>query len=362
MRYSRWIGLACCWLLAGSMALGQEPLPAIQAPWAVMTGKSVIDVRAGLRYVYQRLGRKDLVAALDSAAVTNLVSGNLKGLDLTKPLGCVVMPNASGVGSLLTFVPMTDTDAFRGFLSRHGLTISKDAQGNEQVTVPLLGTVALRFDQKYAWFAFNAVELAGPLPNVTTLVPASHREVLLAASIYLERIPADQRQVWQTRAEQGMRWLSSGAPQEKGQLTEVLGLPMAGLLLHRLAQDARELTLLAQVDTRTDRLWAKALVTPRPEAAWMQKLQTQPPQRYDVPATWWAKLRGKSDDVAAKSAAIAFQHEGEDKLILTMTGGSQLELKAELSGAMLAYHTALTNEGQGEQKRPTRRERRRLGK
>lgn len=326
----------------------------------MMTGKSVVEVRSGLRYIYQRLGRKDLVAALDSAAVTNLVTGNLKGLDLTRPLGCVVMPNQSGIGSLLTFVPMTDADAFRGFLGRHGLTISKDTQGNELVSVPLLGTVALRFDQKYAWFAFSAADLQMALPPVATLVPASHREVLLAATIYLERIPVDQRQALQRRVEQGLSWLTGGSTQEKGQLTEVMGLPLAGLLLHRLSQDARELTLLAHVDSRTDHLWTKALVTPRPEAAWMQKLQTQPPQRYELPAKWWAKLRGKSDEVAEKSAAIAFKNEGDDKLILTMTGGTQLELKAELSGAMLAYHAALSHEGQTEPKRPTRRERRRL--
>src|SRR5260221_13090291 len=74
-------------------------------PWAIMTGQSVVEIRTGLRHIYQRLGRKDLVAALDSAAVTDLVTGNLKGLDLYRPLGCVVLPNQSGVGSVITFIP-----------------------------------------------------------------------------------------------------------------------------------------------------------------------------------------------------------------------------------------------------------------
>src|SRR5438445_12305037 len=87
-------------------------------PWAVMTGQSVVEVRAGLRHIYQRLGRKDLVAALDSAAVTDLVTGNLKGLDLNRPLGCVVLPNQSGVGNVITFVPMTGEQAFLEFLGR----------------------------------------------------------------------------------------------------------------------------------------------------------------------------------------------------------------------------------------------------
>src|SRR5688572_28796297 len=88
-------------LLAPVLSLAEEP-------WAVFTGQSVFQVRAGLSHLYKRLDRKELVVALDSAGATNLLTGNLKGLDLHRPIGSFVMPNAAGVGSILTFIPVTD--------------------------------------------------------------------------------------------------------------------------------------------------------------------------------------------------------------------------------------------------------------
>lgn len=327
-----------------------------QEPWAVMTGQSVVEVRAGLRHIYSRLGRKDLVAALDSAAVADLVSGNLKGLDLARPLGSVVMPNQSGVGSILTFVPISSGEqAFLDFLRRHLLTVNIDSNGKPSVSIPLVGTIHIRFDQNYAWFAFAPEDLNGPLPDLSKIIPASHRKVQLAATIYLERLPTDQRQVWLQRSQQGLEWLLHGSSKGSGQLTETLGLPMAGLLMKRLAEDAKEVTILANADRSSDQLWAKILVTPRPNVPWVTQVQQYAanPVRYEIPASLWATLRGKTEETAARAAQTAFKKGESDKLVLTMKGGDQLELKAELSGAMLAYNAALD---QGESK-PTLKER-----
>lgn len=324
-------------------------------PWAIMTGQSVVEVRAGLRHIYQRLGRKELVAALDSAAVTDLVTGNLKGLDLNRPLGCVVLPNRSGVGSVITFIPMTGEQAFLDFLSRHLLAVNTDSQGKPSINVPLLGTLHIRFDQQNAWFSFSADDLAGTLPDIAKIIPAKHRDVQLAATIYLDRLPTDQRHDWLQRGQQGLDWLIKGSPQTSGQLTETLGLPIAGLLMKRLSEDAREVTVLATADRKSDQLWGKILITPRPNVPWLTQVQQRAanPIRYEVPARLWAKVRGKSDETAERAAQSAFKKGESNKLVLTMKGGEELELKAELSGAMLAYHAALD---QGESK-PTIRER-----
>lgn len=344
-----------CLLIVASLFGLLTNIPA-QEPWAVMTGQSVVEVRAGLRHIYSRMGRKDLVAALDSAAVTDLVSGNLKGLDLTRPLGCVIVPNQSGLGSAITFIPISSGEqAFLDFLRRHLLTVTIDANGKPSVTIPLVGTVHLRFDQNYAWFAFSADDLNGPLPDLSKIIPASHRKVQLAATIYLDRLPTDQRQVWLQRSQQGFEWLLKGSSQGSGQLAETLGLPMAGLLMKRLAEDAKEVTMYVHADRTSDQLWAKILVTPRPNVPWVTQVQQYAanPVRYEVPASLWATLRGKSEETAAKAAQTAFKKGESDKLVLTMKGGDQLELKAELSGAMLAYNAALD---QGESK-PSLKER-----
>lgn len=332
-----------------------------QEPWAVMTGQSVVEVRAGLRYLYQRLGRKDLVAALDSAAVTNLLSGNLNGLDLHRPVGCLVLPNQQGTGSIITFIPSTGEQTFLEFLRRHLLTVGADEEGKPTVNIPLVGTLHIRFDQQYAWLAFSSNDLARSLPDLRQLIPQSHRTTQLATTIYLDRLPTDQRHQWLLHGQQGLDWLLKGSTQEKGQLTETLGIPMANLLMKRLAQDAKEVTILAHADRKADLLWGKIIVTPRPDVPWLAEVKklAEQPVRFEVPASLWAKLRGKSEETATKAAQTAFKSGESDKLILAMQGGNQLELKAEMSGAMLAYHAALDQDGRPA-KRLSRRERRGL--
>lgn len=348
IRYS--LVLVLCWLNL-SWACAQEP-------WAVMSGKSIVEVRSGLRHMYQRLGRKDLVAALDSAAVTNLVSGNLKGLELTKPLGAIVVPNKDGQAVLLTFVPATDPEKFRGFLARHAMPVQPLAAGIEQVTMPLLGKVVLRFEQDYAWFAMQQEDLQLPLPNVKTLLPKSHQETLLGATLYLERMPANQRQLWQARLQQGMQTLLASGGAQKGDLVESVGLSVSSLLLHRLSEDAREFSLLAHADTRRDDLWAKMIIVPSDRARWQKPLQLMGAQRLEFPASAWARLRGKTNEAAEQAAVTAFKNGNEDKLVLTMTGGDSMELKAEMKGTLLAYHAALNNgAASAEKSKPNRRER-----
>ncbi|MFO0815003.1 MAG: hypothetical protein U0796_17410 [Gemmatales bacterium] len=324
-----------------------------QDVWGLFTGKSVMEVRSGLRHVYQRLGRKDLVAALDSAAVTNLVAGNLKGLDLARPLGTILVSNASGTGTLLTFIPTTGDDAFRGFLARHGLTLSKDQQGNEAFQLPLVGTVYLRFTERHAWLAWRPEELAGQLPSVDKLLTTNHQKNLLAMTLYLERMPVEQRQAWQQRAETGLRWLSGSDKPSGGTLVESVGVPAFRMIAKWLSDDARELTLVAHADTRADQLTARALVTPRRTSTFMDE------KTFEVPAHWWAKLRGKSDEVAASAASKAFGTGSEEKLVLSKKGAETVEYSATLSGKLLAYHAALGDNGTPREKRPARRERRR---
>ena len=142
-----------------------------EEPWAVMTGQSVIEVRAGLRHLYQRMGRKDLVAALDAAGATNLISGNLRGLDLHRPLGAFVLPISSGLGTLVTFIPITGENEFRGFLERHGLAVGPEQKGINRVHVPLLGSIAFKFDRQYAWFALTPEDRDRPVPRSRAVDP-----------------------------------------------------------------------------------------------------------------------------------------------------------------------------------------------
>jgi hypothetical protein len=317
-----------------------DSLASASEPWAIATASSVAEARSALRHIYQRLGRKDLVAALDSAAVTNLVSGNLRGLSLHKPVGCMVLPNAQGTGSVLSFIPISTADEFRGFLQRHGLPLENQTENLSVVRIPILGKVYLRFVDQHAWFALNADDLSQPLPDPEKTIPAIHRKTVLASTIYLDRLPVDERKVWVQRGQQGLHWLLNHSS-SIGSLGETITLPVMGVLMHHLAEDARELTLLASVDKGKDLLWAEAIVEPRPTASWQKDLQALAPKKLDVPAKTWAILRGKAPEVAQRAAESTFTEPNQDQLHLSMTGGDSLHLRAEMSGAMLAYHAAL---------------------
>jgi hypothetical protein len=312
-------------------------------PWAVLTGQSVLQVRAGLRHLYKRLDRKELVVALDSAGATNLLTGNLKGLDLNRPLGAFVMPNAVGVGSILTFIPITNEEEFRGFLERHGIKPGIEERGITTVEVPFLGPVWMKFDKKHAWFALTAEDLTRPLPDPMQSIPEVHRKTTLAASLYIERMPPDQREVWAKRGEQALGFLLKSDPKSSAQLGEAIALPAAGGFLRLVAKDARSVTLLAQADVKDDQFWAEAIVEPRPGTSWAEQAAglEDDPFKLEVDARQWAKLRGIPDEKARLAAQAAFTTPGLETIHITTEGGDVLRFKARMSGAVLAYHAAL---------------------
>ncbi len=136
-----------------------------QEPWAIMTGQSVLEIRSGIRHIYERLGRQDLVIELDKSGLNNLLSGNLNGLDLKRPLGCVILPNESGTGVVLAFIPITGEQTFLEFLKRHSVQVDIAKTGKPVVSIPQAGTMHLRFDQNCAWLAYSSSDLDGTLPD-----------------------------------------------------------------------------------------------------------------------------------------------------------------------------------------------------
>jgi len=329
-----------------------------EKPWAVVTGQSVMEVRAGLRHWYKRLDRKAAVAALDSAGVTNLITGNLRGLDLYRPIGCFVLPGADGLGAIVSFVPVTGEHEFRGFLERHGLSIGAGDQGLFQVQVPLLGTAWLKFDHRHAWFALAADDLRRALPDPAQSVPAVHHKTTLAATIYVERVPAEQREIWARRTEKGLGWLLEGSA-SKGQLGENLLLPVAGGAIRLLASQARTVTLLVNSDTSQDEFWAEAVIDPRPGTPWTEqakRLQAKP-AKLDLDARTWAKIRRVPEDKANLAATTAFTKPASDMIHLSAEGGESIHLKARMSGAVLAYYAALDKDKPPKERKQRKRER-----
>ncbi len=332
-----------------------------EGPWAVLTGQSVIQVRSGLRYLYKCMGRKDLVAALDSAGATNLITGNLRGLDLNRPLGAFVLPTANGLGTFVTFIPVTGENEFRGFLERHGLTVAVGEKGLNQVHVPVLGTIVFRYDRQYAWFALTAADLDRQFPDPVQSIPAVHKKTQLAATLYVDRMPANQREVWARRADQALGFFLGDDHKTPGRLGEALAMPIAGSMVRMLADQARTVTLLAHADSKQDDLWAEMAIEPRPGTRWEEqarRLQAKP-MRLDVDSRKWAKLRGVPEEKSQAMAQAVFTKPGMENIQLSMEGGEMLHLKARMSGAVLAYNAAIEKDKPPKEKRPRKHDRRR---
>ncbi|HMP18680.1 MAG TPA: hypothetical protein PKD72_16765, partial [Gemmatales bacterium] len=127
---------------------------------------------------------------------------------------------------------------------------------------------------------------------------------------------------------------------------------MAGMLLQWLGQNAREITLIAHIDTRQDELLIQATITPLEQVPLLRALQSLEKKQIVLPASYWGKLRGKTPEQQQHAREQAFRNGEEDSLYLTMHGGETLQFQAAMKGTLLAYHAAL--DAQEQPARPRR--------
>lgn len=326
MYLSKWyLGALVSILCLATTSLAQEP-------WGIITGKSVMSLRSGLRFVYQQAGRKDLVAALDSAAVTNLIAGNLKGLDLTRPLGCIIKADSLGNATVVTFIPCTDRKLFVGFLERHGLSVTNSSQDMYSVQVPLLGKITMTFQHEYAWFGFTESEVSGNQIDPRQMIPEKHQKQLLAMSLYFDRIPAQQREQLSNRLSTVMNWMTGNSKDSQESLQAQVGKSVLQLMLSQLSRDAREMTASARVDEKACMMYAQLQIQPRdgtPLANLASRIST--PIQYSY--TPFKKEKPAEDKLLSKNADTS---QPDKPLNITLKGGNELLAQVDLHGSMLA--------------------------
>lgn len=319
--------LCMIFLFAGSLS----PIPA-QEPWGIISGKSVMSLRSGLRFVYQQAGRKDLVAALDSAALTNLLAGNLKGLDLQRPLGCIIRPDELSNATLVTFIPCTDKQLFVGFLERHGLKVTNGSQDRYSVQVPLLGKISLAFQHQYAWFGFTDADVAGQQIDPGQLIPAEHQKQLMAMSLYFDRIPQPQREHLSSRLSTIMNWMTGNGNASQDSMKTQIGKSVLQMMLFQLSKDAQEMTIVARVDESSRMMHARMLIIPRQETtlARLTSKITTPLQYSYTPVKKEPLIE---DPLLSKKPA---QEIPDKPLQISLRGGRELLAQVDLHGSLLA--------------------------
>lgn len=325
MYSSRWnIAVLVSFLCLTAPCLAQEP-------WGIITGKSVMSLRSGLRFVYQQAGRKDLVAALDSAAVTNLIAGNLKGLDLARPLGCIIKPDLLGNATMVTFIPCTDRQLFVGFLERHGLAVSNASQDLYSVQVPLVGKISMTFQHQYAWFGFTDADVTPNQIDTRQMILEQHQTQLLAMSLYFDRIPPQQRERLSTRLSTVMNWMTGSSNASQETMQAQIGKSILQMMLFQLSKDAQEMTVAARVDEKARMIHAQLNIIPRQDTS-LARLASSfstpfqysyAPVRKEIPAE--DKLLSKKQETT----------QPDKPLNITLKGGSELLAQVDMHGSLL---------------------------
>lgn len=340
--------------------------PEAPEPWGIISSPSVTVARAGVKHYLSRSGKKELVATMDSTALTDLLTGRLQGLELQKPVGGFFVTDIStNTASFIAFVPMTKEEEFLKFLDQHLLKPQPVSANLWEVSVPLLGKTHLRFQHGYAFFAPPAMD-ATPLPDPIKWLPKEHSEQNLTVSLYPDRIPPRVRQNLLQWGQQLL--LPSGetkpvANKEKRmQAGQAAGVSLLGGMLSHFSGQTREVHLAVKSDSRADQFLGSMVVVPQPGSSLQAHIEQLQPNQFAIPASLFASKKDVSEEHATRAKKLAFTKPEQEQVTVQQQGGSQWQGQVRFSGALLQYRDELDKDPkrvQRELERKERRERRR---
>src|SRR5262249_25550451 len=140
----------------------------------------------------------------------------LKGLDKTKPFGLVVTLE-NGVPTPVVLVPVTSTKDFLNLLTMVGqgqVGPVQEEGGVLKVGVPNGDNVYVR--EKEGW-AYVTQEKDVPLPeDPSKSIAALSHEYDVAARIYLQNVPDQQKKQWIEKFRGFMQWAATMQQQQAG--------------------------------------------------------------------------------------------------------------------------------------------------
>src|SRR5436190_1248781 len=136
------------WLLA-AVAVLASAAPA-RAQIVVVTGRSVENLLADVRYLAPLVGQDDLVKQLDAFLKAATGDKGFDGVDVKRPFGLYVNwpDNITSLDSLkfptVGFLPVTDEPRFVGLLEKLHCSPKKTGDGLYSLTAPVAGELFLR--------------------------------------------------------------------------------------------------------------------------------------------------------------------------------------------------------------------------
>jgi hypothetical protein len=170
-----------------------------RAQIAVVTAKSAEAVLSDFKYLAPLAGQKELVKEVEEFLKKAGGDDLWKRVDFKRPLGAYVLwpEKIRDLDSLsfpvVYFVPVADEGRFLNLLKDDKLTKRDD--GLYRVSSPEIPELYLRFANRYAYASTRPAVLRAKLPDPVTLLPPGAHKSTIAASLKVDQIPPDYKQL-----------------------------------------------------------------------------------------------------------------------------------------------------------------------
>ena len=186
------VGLSCCTAVAAIAQSGSADDPAV-----IVSLKNISGQLDDVKYLGEKAGFADQVAMLPMMA-----RGFLAGVDLKKPAGMALwFEGQEPIGVVM--VPVTDIEQLLDQLAGFGINI--DEQGEYYYLDTQAQEMVVKTQGGYAFLADKEESLANLPKDPAAVLGAVSKDYTMAAKLYVQRIPAELREMAIEQMEAGFQ-------------------------------------------------------------------------------------------------------------------------------------------------------------
>lgn len=259
------------WKWSAVMALGVWALLAVQparAQVGVVTVRSVDALMGDVKYLLKVAGREDLAKTLESLLSSLSPDGKpFGGIDTKRPLGLYLnMPKeAGGMPTGAFFIPVSKDSEFLDFLTRVNVQHEKGEKGLYTIKTPQDQTLYAKFAHNYVFAADNSAHLEGPLVDPGTVIPATHKNALAAASFRVDQVPQQYKEMLLNQVNEKLKEAEEKKAGENDleHQGRVFGAKVARDVVKMLVEESKEVTLSLQVDQQKNQIGLDLALVPK---------------------------------------------------------------------------------------------------
>lgn len=253
-------------LIPAAVLLSPRP---VRAQEGVLAVKSIDALKADIRYVLTLVEQKELADQLDAVITLSTQGKGLQGVDSQRPLGIYGGVSKDQEPQGFVFVPISDERAFLKLLEQMKCKVGEASMDEDRIRsleLPSEQELALRCVNQYAYVASKPGLLKGKLPAPAALIPASHKDSLIAGNVRFDALSKEFKQLFIQGMEAGMekdkeRRANESETEYQGRL---VGMKLAKEMFVSILEEGRELTLGLDINQQRNKLGLDLALAARP--------------------------------------------------------------------------------------------------